>query len=154
MMSRAERTHLGDWWWTVDRAMLVALGVLMVSGLVLLMAGGPPVAERLGLSTFHFVSRQVFYRHFRDGDDAVASAFSRAFTDATGGATGGDARTRILDLFEFAGAHPAMCAVRSSHHTLHRHGRSAGSSYARLKSLTTNPRRSTSCFVSYRWQLQ
>ena len=33
----------------------------MVAGLVLLMAGGPPVAERLGLSTFHFVSRQVLY---------------------------------------------------------------------------------------------
>jgi cell division protein FtsW len=28
---------------------------------VLLMAGGPPVAERLGLSTFHFVSRQLVY---------------------------------------------------------------------------------------------
>ncbi|MGE4364126.1 MAG: TetR/AcrR family transcriptional regulator [Mycolicibacterium sp.] len=55
------------------------------------------------------VSRQVFYRHFRDRDDAVASAFSRAFTDATGGATGGGARTRILVLFVFAGAHPAMC---------------------------------------------
>lgn len=61
MMSRAERTHFGDWWWTVDRSMLAALAVLMISGLVLLMAGGPPVAERLGLSTFHFVSRQVFY---------------------------------------------------------------------------------------------
>jgi cell division protein FtsW len=33
----------------------------MVSGLVFLMAGGPPVAERLGLSTFHFVNRQVVY---------------------------------------------------------------------------------------------
>jgi cell division protein FtsW len=61
MMSRAERTLVGDWWWTVDRAMLAALAALMVVGLVFLMAGGPPVAERLGLSTFHFVSRQVFY---------------------------------------------------------------------------------------------
>jgi cell division protein FtsW len=61
MMSRAERSLVGDWWWTVDRAMLAALAILMISGLVLLMAGGPPVAERLGLSTFHFVSRQVFY---------------------------------------------------------------------------------------------
>ena len=33
----------------------------MVAGLVFLMAGGPPVAERLGLSTFHFVNRQVLY---------------------------------------------------------------------------------------------
>ncbi len=61
MMSRAERTIVGDWWWTVDRATLIALAILMVSGLVLLMAGGPPVAERLGLPTFHFVGRQVVY---------------------------------------------------------------------------------------------
>lgn len=61
MMSRAERTLVGDWWWTIDRAMLAVLAILMLAGLVLLMAGGPPVAERLGLSTFHFVSRQVMY---------------------------------------------------------------------------------------------
>jgi cell division protein FtsW len=61
MVSRAERTVLGDWWWTIDRALLAALAALMVSGLVFLMAGGPPVAERLGLSTFHFVNRQVLF---------------------------------------------------------------------------------------------
>ncbi|MFL5327001.1 MAG: FtsW/RodA/SpoVE family cell cycle protein, partial [Microvirga sp.] len=61
MMSRAERSLVGDWWWTVDRATLAGLVILKVAGLVLLMAGGPPVAERLGLSTFHFVSRQVLY---------------------------------------------------------------------------------------------
>jgi cell division protein FtsW len=60
-ISRAERTFVGDWWWTIDRLLLAALGALMVSGLVFLMAGGPPVAERLGLSTFHFVNRQVVY---------------------------------------------------------------------------------------------
>ncbi|CAH1664701.1 FtsW/RodA/SpoVE family cell cycle protein [Chelatococcus asaccharovorans] len=61
MASRAERTLVGEWWWTVDRAILVAIAVLMVAGLVFLMGGGPPVAERLGLSTFHFVSRQIVY---------------------------------------------------------------------------------------------
>jgi cell division protein FtsW len=60
-MSRIERTAFGDWWRTVDRLMLSGLAALMVAGLVLLMAGGPPVAERLGLSTFHFTSRQFFY---------------------------------------------------------------------------------------------
>ena len=44
MMSRAERSLVGDWWWTVDRATLAGLVILMVAGLVLLMAGGPPVA--------------------------------------------------------------------------------------------------------------
>jgi cell division protein FtsW len=48
MVSRAERSLVGDWWWTVDRLLLAALGALMIAGLVFLMAGGPPVAEKLG----------------------------------------------------------------------------------------------------------
>lgn len=61
MSSRAEPTLLGNWWWTVDRTLLFAVFALMVIGVVLLMAGGPPVAERLGLSTFHFVNRQAVF---------------------------------------------------------------------------------------------
>ncbi|WP_349368348.1 putative peptidoglycan glycosyltransferase FtsW [Salinarimonas sp.] len=61
MVSRAERSLLGDWWWTIDKALLVGLGVLMTSGMVFLMAGGPPVAQRLGLDTFHFVNRQALF---------------------------------------------------------------------------------------------
>ena len=61
MVSRAERSHLSNWWWTIDRWLLAAVGALMVLGLVLTMAGSPPVAERLNLSTFHFVHRHVLY---------------------------------------------------------------------------------------------
>jgi cell division protein FtsW len=61
MVSRAERSALANWWWTVDRWILASVGALMVFGLVLGMAGSPPVAERLGLSAFHFVHRQVLY---------------------------------------------------------------------------------------------
>jgi cell division protein FtsW len=61
MMSRAERTVLGEWWWTIDRYLLFALGALMVGGIVLSLAASPPVAERLGLGLFHFVNRQVMF---------------------------------------------------------------------------------------------
>ena len=61
MMSRAERTPLTDWWWTVDRGLLAGLTALMVAGLVFLMGGGPPVAEKIGLPTFHFLNRQAMY---------------------------------------------------------------------------------------------
>ena len=61
MVSRAERSFFADWWWTVDRWLLAAVGGLMVLGLVLTLAGSPPVAERLGLPPFHFVNRQVIY---------------------------------------------------------------------------------------------
>lgn len=61
MVSRAERSRFANWWWTVDRWLLAALGSLMVIGVVLAMAGSPAVAERLGLSTFYFVNRQVIF---------------------------------------------------------------------------------------------
>jgi len=61
MVSRAERSPFADWWWAVDRWLLASIGSLMVLGLVLTLAGSPPVAERLGLPTFHFVNRQVGY---------------------------------------------------------------------------------------------
>jgi cell division protein FtsW len=61
MVSRAERSLLASWWWTIDRLLLAIIGALMVFGLLLAMAGSPPVAERLGLPTFHFVHRQVLY---------------------------------------------------------------------------------------------
>jgi AcrR family transcriptional regulator len=53
------------------------------------------------------VSRQVFYQHFRDRDDAVATAFMVAFAAATAG-IGGDPGARILGLFDFASEHRSM----------------------------------------------
>ena len=53
------------------------------------------------------VSRQVFYQHFTDRDDAVATAFTVAFAAATAD-IGGDARARILRLFDFAAQHRSM----------------------------------------------
>ncbi len=59
MVSRAQRTALANWWWTVDRWLLVAITTLIVAGMILTMAASPPVAERIGLPTFHFVNRQA-----------------------------------------------------------------------------------------------
>lgn len=61
MISRADRSFLTDWLWTVDRWLLGAVATLMVLGLVFGMAGSPAVAERLHLSTFHFVNRQALF---------------------------------------------------------------------------------------------
>lgn len=61
MISRAERTALGEWWWTVDRLLLAALFALMLVGVVLALAASPAVAHRIGVHTFHFVNRQVFF---------------------------------------------------------------------------------------------
>ena len=61
MGSRAQRTAFNEWWWTVDRLTLAALGALMLGGIVLCLAASPPVAARIGLDPFHFVNRQVLF---------------------------------------------------------------------------------------------
>src|SRR5262252_3997373 len=61
MVSRAERTPFAAWWWTIDRFILVALGAVMLGGIVLSLAASPPVAARLGLDAFYFVHRHVLY---------------------------------------------------------------------------------------------
>jgi cell division protein FtsW len=61
MVSRAERTPFGEWWWTVDRLSLAACGALMLTGIVMSLAASPPVAARLGLDPFHFVNRQIVF---------------------------------------------------------------------------------------------
>jgi cell division protein FtsW len=61
MVSRADRSPFAEWWWTVDRYLLVGLIALMFGGVVLSLAGSPPVAERLGYDSFHFVKRHVAF---------------------------------------------------------------------------------------------
>ena len=61
MVSRAQRTPFGEWWWTVDRLTLGAIGALMLTGVVLSLAASPPVAGRLGLEPFYFVNRHILF---------------------------------------------------------------------------------------------
>jgi len=61
MVTRAERTPFAAWWWTVDRPLLAALIALMLGGIVLSLAASPPVAARLGLDPFYFVTRHIQY---------------------------------------------------------------------------------------------
>src|ERR1700751_524225 len=61
MASRAQPTLFSEWWRTVDRLTLAALGALMLGGIVLCPAASPPVAARIGLDPFHFVNRQVLF---------------------------------------------------------------------------------------------
>jgi cell division protein FtsW len=61
MFSRTQRTPFGEWWWTVDRLMLAAIGALMLAGVVLSLAASPPVAGRLGLEPFYFVNRHILF---------------------------------------------------------------------------------------------
>ncbi len=58
---RRNTTLIGRWWWTVDRTSWFMLLFLMCLGGVMVAAASPPVAERIGLDPFYFISRhQVF----------------------------------------------------------------------------------------------
>lgn len=60
-MRRTRKNILTEWWWTIDRSMLLVLILMMFFGLVLSMAASPPVAEKLGLGSFHFVKRHALF---------------------------------------------------------------------------------------------
>ncbi len=59
--ARSDQSLLSRWWWTVDRWLILALLALVSVGLLLTFAASPAVAERLGLSSFHFAQRQFVF---------------------------------------------------------------------------------------------
>ena len=79
MVSRADRSSFSEWWWTVDRYLLGGILVLLVVGIILSLAGSPPVAERLGYDSLHF-----FKRHLAFFLPAVAVLIATSFLSARG----------------------------------------------------------------------
>ncbi len=61
MFSRVDRSPVATWWWTIDRWFLAAFLSLMGLGVLLSFAASPAVAERIGLDSFHFVTRQLIF---------------------------------------------------------------------------------------------
>jgi cell division protein FtsW len=58
-VTRAERSVLSDWWLTVDRGMLLAIGALIAYGIMLVAAASSSVAIRIGIDANHFVIRHL-----------------------------------------------------------------------------------------------
>lgn len=61
MLSRLDKSPVANWWWTIDRWFLAAFLSLMGLGVVLSFAASPAVADRIGLDTFHFATRQIIF---------------------------------------------------------------------------------------------
>jgi cell division protein FtsW len=59
-LSRTDTSVVGRWWWTVDRWLLAAIIGVVMFGAMLTMAASPPVADRLGIDSYHFARRQLF----------------------------------------------------------------------------------------------
>ena len=77
MLSRLDRSPVANWWWTVDRWFLAAFLSLMGLGIVLSFAASPAVAERIGLDSFHFATRQIIFMI-----PALIAMISVSFLDA------------------------------------------------------------------------
>ncbi len=60
-ISRAERSLLADWWFTVDRMLLAAILVIAGAGLLLSLAASPSIAVKRGLPTYYFVERHLVF---------------------------------------------------------------------------------------------
>ncbi len=60
-VSRADNSTLGRWWWSVDRATLIAVGVLMLFGYILMQAASPAVAQRLHQAREMLLFKQVLF---------------------------------------------------------------------------------------------
>jgi cell division protein FtsW len=58
-ITRADKSVLSDWWFTVDRLMFFGLLLLMGAGLVLSFAASPPIADKYNLEPFYFVRRHA-----------------------------------------------------------------------------------------------
>jgi cell division protein FtsW len=63
-ITRTDVSLVGRWWWTVDRWLLLPALTLIGIGVLLNFAAGPPAAERIGVTTFHFVQRQLTFLPF------------------------------------------------------------------------------------------
>jgi cell division protein FtsW len=60
-VSRAERSLLTDWWFTVDRVLVAGILAIVAAGVVLSLAASPAIAVRRGLPPLHFVERQLLF---------------------------------------------------------------------------------------------
>jgi len=61
LISRSDRGILARWWFTIDRALMSSVLLLMAIGVLVSMAASPPVAERIGLDSFHFIKGQAAF---------------------------------------------------------------------------------------------
>lgn len=61
MFSRTDQSIVGQWWWTVDRVLLSIMLALAGIGIVMVVTGSPPVAERLGLDQYYFFKRHMVF---------------------------------------------------------------------------------------------
>lgn len=59
--SRSSSNMLANWWWTVDKVLLIAVGFLLLCGVVLSMSASPAVAKTIKVASYHFVYKHAIF---------------------------------------------------------------------------------------------
>jgi cell division protein FtsW len=60
-LARTDDSLLAEWWFTVDRALIAGVLVLIAAGLVLSLAASPSIAVKRGLPAFYFAQRHAVF---------------------------------------------------------------------------------------------
>lgn len=59
--SRNSRSVFANWWWTIDKVLLLLFAAIIVFGAFLTFSASPSVANRIGYGSFHFVKKQMLF---------------------------------------------------------------------------------------------
>lgn len=59
--SRNSRSIFANWWWTIDKVLLLMFAIVIVLGAFLTFSASPSVANRIGYGSFHFVKKQMLF---------------------------------------------------------------------------------------------
>ncbi len=59
--SRNSRSIFANWWWTIDKVLLVMFAAIIILGAFLTFSASPSVANRIGYGSFHFVKKQMMF---------------------------------------------------------------------------------------------
>ncbi|MGI9392811.1 MAG: FtsW/RodA/SpoVE family cell cycle protein [Parvibaculales bacterium] len=60
-LARTDYGIFSDWWWTIDRILLVLLTMLIMVGYVMIFAASPAIAQKLGIAIYHFAYKQLVF---------------------------------------------------------------------------------------------
>ena len=60
-LTRTDSSLTAEWWFTINRAMLSALLVLILLGVIVIVAASPGAADRFGVGPFYFLKRHLIY---------------------------------------------------------------------------------------------
>ena len=61
LSAHGNHSRLANWWWTVDKTLIICICALMLIGIFLTFSASPAVATRIGFVIYHFIKRHLFF---------------------------------------------------------------------------------------------